>query len=249
MSGPLWRALCAAASFALFPIAAAQASPSEAGAPHAFTSVPLPVGHMPFDAAWRRVLAAPPPSSSASESGQLSGLAKLRFVNAWANKRVAYKKDRGNWGADDYWATAGETLAKGAGDCEDLAILKMQLLRAAGVPASRIYLVVGHGRIARRAHATLLVRESGKLWVLDGSTDSIHNSDEYTDFRPVMSFGAHGQWLHGYKAGTAPAGDYGDAVTREHGIIPAAVGPALAATIAEQDGASRSRGTRRLLPR
>jgi predicted transglutaminase-like cysteine proteinase len=35
-------------------------------------------------------------------------------------------------GVADFWANAGETLRRGTGDAEDIAIAKMQVLKAAG---------------------------------------------------------------------------------------------------------------------
>lgn len=231
MPGFVRRALRAAALFALIP-AAAQAGDGDA--PFVFSSVPLTVSRTPFNADWQRVSSARSPANRIAErASALDGQDRLRFVSSEVNRTVAYREDADNWGADDYWATAAQTLSKGAGDCEDLAILKMQLLRAAGVPASRMYLVVGQDLTARRAHALLLVREGGQLWVLDDSTVAIHSPEEHADFRPIMSFGTGGEWVHGYDVTTAPAFELAEAASTPR-FLPAS--GSLAATIAAQQG-------------
>lgn len=233
MAAFLRRALRATASLVFLPIAA-QAESTGAG-PAAFASVPVTVSRTPFDAEWRRVSMSPSPANSiAQEARKLQGLDRLRFVSSAVNRGIAYREDADNWGADDYWASAAQTLSRGSGDCEDLAILKMQLLRAAGVPLSRMYLVLGQDLTARRAHALLLVREGGEMWVLDDSAAAIHTSDEHADFRPMMSFGAGGEWVHGYDVRTLPAFELADAGTRPHSFLPAS--GSLAATIAAQQG-------------
>src|SRR3546814_7137241 len=54
----------------------------------------------------------------------------LARVNQWVNREIAYIGDDRNYRQRDYWATAEQTIARGKGDCEDFAILKMQMLRA-----------------------------------------------------------------------------------------------------------------------
>ena len=56
----------------------------------------------------------------------------------WMNRRgLVYIPDSG-----DYWSTPGETLARGGGDCEDLAIILGTVLKAVGYPY-RIWIALG----------------------------------------------------------------------------------------------------------
>src|SRR3546814_11823018 len=64
----------------------------------------------------------------------------LARVNRWVNRAIAYVGDDRNYRQRDYWATAEQTIARGKGDFEDFAILKMPMLRAAGVEPERMKL-------------------------------------------------------------------------------------------------------------
>lgn len=50
-------------------------------------------------------------------------------INTWCNHNIEYVPDRILYDKQDYWATPEETLEKGAGDCEDIAILKWWILK------------------------------------------------------------------------------------------------------------------------
>jgi len=63
---------------------------------------------------------------------------KVIAVNKAVNNYIEYKLDGVNWGEDEFWAAASETMEKKSGDCEDYAILKYHCLRSIGVPAERI---------------------------------------------------------------------------------------------------------------
>ena len=200
------RALCATLVLGLLPSAAHGLPAVRSGlAPAAFATIPLAVNHARFEARWNRVLHRGIGANAISErASHLSGTQRLQSVNTSANLAIAFRDDRSNGKASDYWSNAGQTLARGSGDCEDYAIAKMHLLIRAGVPAADMFMVVGDDFTLRQAHAMLLVRQGGKFWVLDNLTDQIRMSNSYPDFRPIFSFGATGMWVHGYAVGTAP---------------------------------------------
>ena len=58
---------------------------------------------------------------------------KLEVTNRTLNK-LPWLSDREKWSQDDYWATPYETLTQFGGDCEDMAIGKLVVLRLMGVP-------------------------------------------------------------------------------------------------------------------
>lgn len=130
-------------------------------------------------------------------------------VQAAFNRAVTYRADQELWGARDHWATADETLARGAGDCEDIAIAKMQALRRLGFEDRDLYLSVGRDA-AGREHAVLLVRIDGRFWVLDDRAERMIEADEFHGFTPTLTFGAGTSWVHGLRraalAGPAAAG-------------------------------------------
>ena len=51
-----------------------------------------------------------------------------RWSSSEVNQRVRWMHDLDNMGVGDFWANAGETLRRGTGDSEDIAIVKMQVL-------------------------------------------------------------------------------------------------------------------------
>ncbi len=56
---------------------------------------------------------------------------------------MEYVPDENAHGCKDYWQLPRETLELRRGDCEDFAVLLCSLLRAAGVPPERLWVVVG----------------------------------------------------------------------------------------------------------
>ncbi|MBV1917859.1 MAG: transglutaminase-like cysteine peptidase [Sphingomonadaceae bacterium] len=155
-----------------------------------------------FDAQWRRVRSqrlsrSTVASLAAAVPGRVN-TATLHAVNAWANARIRYVEDIELYGKSDYWASARTTLRRRAGDCEDIAIAKMQILAALGVSRSHMYLTVARDLVRNTDHAVLIVKHGRKHWMLDNSTNQLLDAKDSHDYRPIMSFSKSGKWLHGY---------------------------------------------------
>jgi predicted transglutaminase-like cysteine proteinase len=131
-------------------------------------------------------------------------LALIEQVNRWANRTVAYRADSPRYHGGDYWADASQTLQKGTGDCEDIAILKYQALRSLGIASSDMYLTIARDMVRHADHALLVVKHEGRFYLLDDSTDELVDGSESNDYRPILSFG-EGKWLHGIPAVSRPA--------------------------------------------
>lgn len=177
--------------------------PAQPVAPGDFlSSRRLPVSHTSFDAQWARVSQAALPGGLvqglALVSGNGSQLPRIEAVNAWANGRIRYVEDKDLYHKADFWADAGTTLRLRAGDCEDIAILKMQLLAASGVPRDAMFLTIARDLARHADHALLVVRDGGKFWLLDNATNTLIDANAAIDYRPIMSFNQKGKWLHGY---------------------------------------------------
>ena len=162
----------------------------------------LPVSRTAFDAQWSRVSRGGLPRGlTAALARSLpagTGTANIAAVNAWANAHIRYVDDQVLYGKTDYWADAGATLKRGAGDCEDIAVAKLQLLAAMGVPRSDMYLTIARDLTRRADHAVLVVKQDGKHWLLDNSTNQLLDARESYDYRPILSYSSTGTWLHGY---------------------------------------------------
>lgn len=125
----------------------------------------------------------------------------LNRVNRRINefKRVS---DRQLWRQEDYWATPLELYARGAGDCEDFAIAKYYLLRAHGIPASRLRLMfakvfnTASGNI--EPHLVLLYQsdDDNVPRVLDNLRTDIVPLSYRRDLIPVAAFDARRYWFY-----------------------------------------------------
>lgn len=136
----------------------------------------------------------------AARAARLAPSRQLGFVQAIVNRTLAYRADSDWWGKVDYWATADQTLRRKGGDCEDLAIVKLQLLRKLGFGEGDLYLMVGRD-VDRGDHALLLVRLEGQYWVLDDRMRRPVEGATYRSFTPMLTFAADTSFVHGRERG------------------------------------------------
>ena len=162
----------------------------------------LPIRHTSFDRDWNRVRGSGLSRNAAKSAVPLAvggpSAATLTAVNRWTNSSIHYAEDRKLYGEADHWATAGETLRLREGDCEDIAIVKMQLLAAYGVKRENMSLVIAHDLARGADHALLVVKLDGRMWLLDNSTDQVLDATQSYDYRPILSFSEGKKWIHGY---------------------------------------------------
>lgn len=171
--------------------------------PSAFGSVALRAGVTIYDARFRRVSstdrAAPEVLSLARQLQGLSPRAQLVRAHQLVTSRVRFVTDSEALKVSDLWLNAGETLQSGRGDDEDIAIASMQVLKAAGFPAENLYLSVGRMR-GIGAHTILLARTDDGFYALDHlRTSPIAANVASNEFKPVVTIGADGSWVHGYR--------------------------------------------------
>jgi predicted transglutaminase-like cysteine proteinase len=124
-------------------------------------------------------------------------LEQVSTLNAAVNYAVRYVDDEQLTGRSDDWATADETLRRGAGDCEDIAILKMQLLAALGIPERELYLSIVRDLVRAKDHAVLVVYLQGRSWLLDSNTDRVLDAGDANSYVPVITLSGDYKWLHG----------------------------------------------------
>jgi predicted transglutaminase-like cysteine proteinase len=143
---------------------------------------------------WRTML--PPPQGSTDQD-------KLERVNRFFNQRIRWVEDRDLWQQEDYWASLLETLAKGAGDCEDFAIAKYVSLLLAGVPEARLRLTYVRlqrpGRTEPEAHMILAyyAEPAAEPLILDNLDGEIKPASRRPDLAPVYAFNASQLWFRG----------------------------------------------------
>lgn len=176
------------------PLRAAPASPD------VFGTVALAAGVTEYGARWRRVAAAdladPRLAQIAAACAGDDKVAKLAAIHAEVGRRIAWRSDLETYRISDYWAQAAETLNRGAGDGEDIAVVKMQALKAAGFSPRDLYLSVGRDS-ARGADTLLLVRVGDRFYALDDRSSRPLEAGDYKRFVPVITLGKDSAWLHG----------------------------------------------------
>ncbi|WP_245579331.1 transglutaminase-like cysteine peptidase [Chitinilyticum aquatile] len=125
---------------------------------------------------------------------------KLKRVNEYFNRRIRFEDDQLVWKQADYWATLGETLAKGAGDCEDFTIAKFVTLRELGIAAEKLRLTYVKARIGGAsssvtvAHMVLAyyATPDSEPLILDNLLTDIKPASSRPDLSPVFSFNNEG---------------------------------------------------------
>lgn len=155
-----------------------------------------------YDVRFRRVAAADRNDPRIlAIAGQLSGLDRtqqLVMVKRLVEQRVRYASDLDTIKVSDYWSSAGETLTRGAGDDEDIAIVEMQALKAAGFPAEDLYISVGRHKI-QGAHNVLVARTSSGFFLLDAAERTVLSGNTPNRFIPMLTMGEGRSWIHGYR--------------------------------------------------
>ena len=171
-----------------------------AASPNLFGTVALPVKAERYYDGWERarrdasrlpaMLALVAPARSMARDDQIA------FVQSAVHKRIRWMSDATEWGRHDYWASAAETLQHGAGDMEDRAILKMQALRALGVPQRDFYLTMGRDKVGGPI-TVLIVRSGNRLLVLDDLGGAPVPADRREGFEPMLTLAYGASWIHG----------------------------------------------------
>lgn len=137
---------------------------------------------------------------------------QLRRINEYFNRRIRFADDSVVWSQADYWATPLETLARGAGDCEDFVFAKYFTLRELGVAEDRLRMtyvraqVGGAGSSVSQAHMVLSYYPTPDAvpWVLDNLITEIRPASARPDLVPVFSFNMQGVFVGGAAQATSP---------------------------------------------
>jgi predicted transglutaminase-like cysteine proteinase len=127
---------------------------------------------------------------------------RLRRVNDFFNRRIAFDDDMSVWGQSDYWATPAEVIGQGRGDCEDFSIAKYYSLIELGIPVSKLRLVyvkavqTGPGGSFQQAHMVLAyyATPNADPLVLDNLNSQILPASRRSDLAPIFSFNSAGLW-------------------------------------------------------
>ncbi|WP_051503899.1 transglutaminase-like cysteine peptidase [Sphingomonas jaspsi] len=202
------------APYAATPVVRPAVLPVPADRPDIFNSVALRVNQSPLDQRFRQASGAAPTGAAAAFAASIrdrGDIAKVEAVNAYVNGHVRFVDDIVQFHVADRWQSVVETLARGRGDCEDFALAKRAMLRAAGVAERDLYLVVLKDLTRHADHSVLVVRANGRFLVLDNGTDRIVDSASVQDYKPILTFTQGKVWTHGYRRDALPTVTYASA--------------------------------------
>jgi predicted transglutaminase-like cysteine proteinase len=112
--------------------------------------------------------------------------AMLGIVNRAVNLAIAYTSDSKQYGVDDDWANPFESFSSGKGDCEDYAIAKIAVLRAAKWSNDDLRIIVLWDSMLRAHHAVAAARVNGSWQILDNRTLAIVEDVKLTNYHPMF---------------------------------------------------------------
>lgn len=118
--------------------------------------------------------------------------AKIKIVNGFFNQ-WPYQSDPKNWHKNDYWSTPREFI-EDSGDCEDFAIVKYFALRALGVPAASMAVVIVDDMTNKITHAILVVSDGNNFYTLDNSTNLIYQNSAHSNYAPHFFMNEQNMW-------------------------------------------------------
>jgi predicted transglutaminase-like cysteine proteinase len=122
----------------------------------------------------------------ADTARSLQGRARIGEVNRAVNLAIVPTSDMAQHGLEDVWSAPLAIFASGRGDCEDYAIVKIALLRAAGIAADDLRLLVVDDPAIGEYHAVAAVRLDGHWLILDNRRFTLIDV-AYSRYRPLYA--------------------------------------------------------------
>jgi predicted transglutaminase-like cysteine proteinase len=172
--------------------------------PDVFGTAAVGAGVTFYDARFRRVASTdrthPMVIALADSIRGLPPEQQLAAVHAQVGQKVRWAHDLDTMKVSDLWANAGETLERGAGDSEDIAIVKMQALKLAGWNPRDLYISIGREK-GVGAHIVLLARTPSGFYVLDDKAGRPLTHQAHGRFTPILTLGEGKSWVHGRRVG------------------------------------------------
>ncbi len=132
-------------------------------------------------------------------TGKRSNDDKVYLIEKWVSKNIKYRSDKKQFNMAERWTLPMETLQRRKGDCEDGAILLVDLAVTAGVPEERLRV---YAPIATESglHASVAYqRESDDTWVwVEWTVKEAQNGgpvDRRADIKNIFAFIPFGPYL------------------------------------------------------
>lgn len=120
------------------------------------------------------------------KNSNLNDIENIEAINIYVN-HFKYKSDKENYGQNDYYAKPIEMIKKNAGDCEDFAILKYNILiKEFNINQKQLSFQYGEYGNSKIPHIVLVYKNNGKEYILDNNTNNLVNSLNYDKFKKVF---------------------------------------------------------------
>ncbi len=120
---------------------------------------------------------------------------QVDLINQWSNEHP-YIEDFINWGLEDFWATPYEFMEI-SGDCEDYAISKYYSLRALGVPAEKLRIIIVQDlNLGGIIHAILGIYNEGEMLILDNQSKQVLPAMKIYHYRPIYGINEEAWWAY-----------------------------------------------------
>jgi predicted transglutaminase-like cysteine proteinase len=121
---------------------------------------------------------------------------KMEKINTWGNAHP-YIEDQLNWGLDDFWETPYEFFEM-SGDCEDYAITKYYSLKAVGIPAEKMRIIILQDlNLGGVIHAVLGVYDDdNELYILDNQSSKVTRALKIYHYRPIFGINEDAWWTY-----------------------------------------------------
>lgn len=182
-------------------LAEPEPEPAPPVAPDLFGFTTVRLGQTPLDNIWRAAAWSAMPVNNEELDALVARLQTLpvreraQQANIWVNSRVRYARDPRNY--SHRWGNLASTLAEGCGEREDIAIAKLQLLAAAGVPRSDMFLVLVEDWRHVAEDYLLVIRDGEGLYVLDSKQNAFEDPNQTRRYVPLLAVSADGGWIFG----------------------------------------------------
>ena len=116
--------------------------------------------------------------SIVKEARQNEGKALLGHLNRSINLMIKLKSGD--------WVGALEAMQSRSGDCKSYSIAKYVAALEAGIPSSRIRLVIVHNRRRHQDHMVAAIYDKEQWLILDNLTMLVLRDSEKTDYEPMF---------------------------------------------------------------
>jgi predicted transglutaminase-like cysteine proteinase len=121
------------------------------------------------------------------------GVARIGHINRAANLAIRTLANGALDAIGARWTSPLVTLAAGAGDCKQFAVLKYAALEDAGVAPDDLRIVILRQRARPESHAVVAVRDEGRWLILDNrSLALVESSELLRQYAPLYSLDHRG---------------------------------------------------------